>query len=56
MPLNMGQDSAVSIATCYGLDGMGIEYQRGQGFLHLSKPALGSTQPPMQWVVGLSLR
>ena len=52
--LNMGQDSVVSVATHYGLDGMGIEYRRGQDFLHPSKLALVPTQPPIQWVPGLS--
>ena len=50
----VGQDSAVSIATRYGLDGPGIESRWGPGFPYLSRPALGPTQPPIQWVPGLS--
>jgi len=49
----MGQDSSVSIMTCYGLDGPGIEFRWGQDFSHPSRPALGPTQPPIQWVPGL---
>jgi len=45
-------DSIVGIATCYGLDGPGIESRRGQDILHLSRPALGPTQPPIPWVLG----
>ena len=50
----VGRDSAVIIATRYGLDGPGIESQRGQDFLHPSRTVLGPTQPPTQWVPGLS--
>jgi hypothetical protein len=46
--------SVVGIATSYGLDGPGIESRWGRGFPHRSRPALGSTQPPVQWVPGLS--
>ena len=52
----VGRDSSVGIATRYELDGPGIESRWGGGtrnFLHLSRPALGSTQPPTQWVLGL---
>jgi hypothetical protein len=51
-----GPGSAFGIATGYGLDGPGIESQWGRDFLLLSKPALGLTQPPVQWVLGLSFR
>jgi len=44
----------VGIATCYGLDGPGIESRWGRDFPHLSRPALGSTQLPVQCVSGLS--
>jgi hypothetical protein len=50
----MDQDSSVGIATDYGLDGPGIESLWGWEFLHTSRLALGSTQPPVQWVPGLS--
>jgi hypothetical protein len=44
------QDSAVGIVTGYGLDGLGIESWWKQDFPHLSRPALGPTQPPVQRV------
>jgi hypothetical protein len=47
-------DSSVGIATGYGLDGSGIEYRWGRAFPHMSRPALESTQPPVQWVPSLS--
>jgi hypothetical protein len=40
-----GLGSSVGIATGYGLDGPGIKYRWRQDFLHLSRPALGPTQP-----------
>jgi hypothetical protein len=35
-----GRDSSVGIATCYGLDGPGIEFRWGRDFPHPSRPAL----------------
>jgi hypothetical protein len=49
-----GLGSSVSIATDYGLDGPGIESRWGRNFSHMSRLALGPTQPPVQWVPGLS--
>jgi hypothetical protein len=39
------QDSVVGIATCCGLNGLGIESKWGHDFLHMSAPALCPTQP-----------
>ena len=49
----IGWDSAVGIAIRYGLNGPGIESLWGRGFPHLSRPALGPIQPPVQWAPGL---
>jgi len=49
-----GPGSVVGIATGYGLDGAGIESRWGRDFPHLSRPTLRPTQPPVQWVPGLS--
>ena len=48
------RDDAVGIATRYGLEGPGIESRWGRDFPHLSRPAPRPTQPPVQWVPGLS--
>ena len=48
--LSVGRDSVVCTATRYGLDGLGIESRLGRDFPHPSRPALGPTQPPLQWV------
>jgi hypothetical protein len=49
-----GRDSVVGIATRYGLVGPGIESRWGRDFPHLSRPSPRPTQPPVQWVEGLS--
>ena len=46
----VGRDSSVGIATRYRLDGPGIESRWGGQIVR----ALGTTQPPIQWVPGLS--
>jgi len=46
--------NVVGIATGYGLDGPGIESRWGRDFPHLSRPAVGRPQSPVQWVPGLS--
>jgi len=45
-----GPGGVVGIAKSYGLDGSGIESRWVRDFLHLSRLALGPTQPPVQWV------
>jgi hypothetical protein len=49
-----GRVSSVGIATRYGQDCPGIESRLGRDFPYSSRPALGPTQPPTQWVPGLS--
>ena len=52
----VGRGSLVGIATCYRLDGPGIESRCGRDFPHPSRLALGSSQPPIQWLPCISRR
>ena len=45
-------NSVVGIATRYGLEGPGIESRWWRDFPYTFRPALGSTQPPVQRVPG----
>jgi hypothetical protein len=50
----MGRGSVDGMAIRYGLYGTGIGTQWGRDFPHQSRPALGPTQGPIQWVTVLS--
>ena len=45
--------SSAGIVTGYGLDGPGMESRWRRDIPHLSRPALGPTQPPVQRVRAL---
>ena len=44
---------SMELSAGYGLECPGIESRWGRDFPHLYRPALGHTQPPVQWVPGL---
>ena len=48
-----GPGSSVGIATDYALEGPGSN-PGGDKIFRVSRPALGSTQPPVKWITGLS--
>jgi hypothetical protein len=50
----MRAGSVVGIAIGYGMDSLGIESRWGRDSPHLSRPAPGTSQPPVRWVPGLS--
>ena len=52
--LQDGPGCVVGIATGYGLDGPGIESRWGAIFSAPVQTGPGATQPPVQWVSGLS--
>ena len=51
--INFWPGSSVGIATDYGLDGPGSN-PGGDEIFRPSRPALGPTRPPVQWIPGLS--
>lgn len=43
----VGRDSVAVMATRYGQNSMGIEFQWGQNFLHPSRPSVGAHPSPV---------
>jgi hypothetical protein len=51
-----GRDYAVGMSTRHVLDSTGVESRWQRDFPHLSRPAFGPTQSPVEWVRGLISR
>jgi hypothetical protein len=53
----MSRGSVVGIEAGYGLDDQGVKFEliwaQEFNFSITSRQALGSTQPPIQWILGL---
>jgi hypothetical protein len=49
----VSRDGTVAMATGYGLDIPETESRWGRDIPHLTRPALGPNQPPIQWIPGL---
>jgi hypothetical protein len=49
---NVGGYFVASIVTCYRLDSLGFQARCVWIILRLSRPALGPTMPPVQWILG----
>jgi hypothetical protein len=49
---SLDRDSSVGIVTSYGLEGPGVESQKGQDFSHPSRPDLGAH--PASYTTGTS--
>ena len=46
-----GLDSSAGLVTCYGLDGPEFESRWRRDFPYPSRPPLGPTQSPIQWIL-----
>ena len=49
-----GRDSVVVIATVFGLQSVGSNPGAGRAISPTPREAIGPTQPPLQWVPGVS--
>jgi len=54
MPMYVDRDGLVGIETRYSLGIPATKFLWGKDFPHSSRPTLGTTQPPIEWVPGIS--